>query len=217
MTMNLTLNILPVTAFAQNCSLVMCNTTRKTAIIDPGGDVDKILAALQKMDALPEKILLTHGHIDHAGAAMALARALDIPIVGPHRADAFWLNGLAQQAQMFRFAQVENCTPDQWLNDGEQICIGNLYFTVIHTPGHTPGHVVFYSAEHKLAFVGDVLFHGSIGRTDFPQGNYEDLIASIRTKLFPLGEDVTFIPGHGEHSTFGEEMISNPFVADHRG
>lgn len=214
---SLNLAIVPVTAFEQNCSLIQCRKTRKTAIVDPGGDIERILAELKNMDALPEKIWLTHGHIDHAGGAAALARTLNIPIEGPHLGDAFWLDGLVTQAQMFRFPAVEKPTPNRWLNDKDQVQVGELVFEVIHSPGHTPGHVVFYNAQNKLAFVGDVIFQGSIGRTDFPQGNHAQLIASIKEKLFPLGDEVRFIPGHGPSSTFGEEKRSNPFVADRRG
>lgn len=212
-----TVQIVPVTSFAQNCSIVQCSATNKAAIVDPGGDLEKITATLKQLGATPEKILLTHGHIDHAGAAKALARELNIPIIGPHKADAFWLQGLAQQAQMFGFKQVESFLPDQWLEDGDQVSVGNTELEVIHAPGHTPGHVVFYHAGEQLAWVGDVLFQGSIGRTDFPQGNHEQLIASITEKLLPLGDDITFIPGHGPTSTFGHEKRTNPFVSGRFG
>lgn len=215
--MSLSVAIIPVTAFAQNCTVVMCNATKKAAITDPGGDTDRILEQLKAMDALPEKILLTHGHIDHAGASKELARTLNIPIIGPHKADLFWLQGLTQQAAMFNFKQVESFTPDQWLEDGDEVSVGEVKLQVIHAPGHTPGHVVFYSAENKLAWVGDVLFQGSIGRTDFPQGDFDQLISSIKNKLFPLGDEITFIPGHGPKSTFGQERQFNPFVAGKHG
>lgn len=215
--MSLSVAIVPVTAFAQNCSIAMCNSTKKAAIVDPGGDTPLIIKQLQAMQAIPEKILLTHGHIDHAGAAKALARELNIPIIGPHKADLFWLQGLAQQAAMFNFKQVESFVPDEWLEDGATVTVGETLLQVIHAPGHTPGHVVFYNEENKLAWVGDVLFQGSIGRTDFPQGNFDQLISSIKNKLFPLGDEVTFIPGHGPESTFGHERQFNPFVSGKHG
>lgn len=209
--------IIPVTSFAQNCSIIQCSASNQAAIVDPGGDLATIKAALAEMGATAVKILLTHGHIDHAGAAKTLARDLNLPIIGPHKADAFWLQGLAQQAQMFGFQQVESFLPDQWLEDGDLVSFGEVELQVIHAPGHTPGHVVFYHAEEKFAWVGDVLFQGSIGRTDFPQGNHEQLISSIVNKLFPLGDDITFIPGHGSTSTFGHEKQTNPFVSGRFG
>lgn len=215
--MSLSVAIVPVTAFAQNCSILMCNATRKAAIVDPGGDLDRIIQQVQRMGAEPEKILLTHAHIDHAGGTAALARQLNIPIEGPQEGDLFWIQGLPKQSAMFGFPQAEIFTPDRWLNDNDTVQVGDVTLQVIHTPGHTPGHVVFYSPDNKLAIVGDVIFQGSIGRTDFPQGNHEQLVHSIRGKLFPLGDDITFIPGHGPESTFGEERRYNPFVADHRG
>ncbi len=215
--MSLSVAIVPVTPFAQNCSIAMCNSTKKAAIVDPGGEIERIIQQLQSMQAIPEKILLTHGHIDHAGAAKALSRELNIPIIGPHKGDLFWLEGLAQQAAMFSFKQVESFVPDEWLEDGATVTVGELKLQVIHAPGHTPGHVVFYNEENKLAWVGDVIFQGSIGRTDFPQGNFDQLISSIKNKLFPLGDEVTFIPGHGPESTFGHERQFNPFVSGKHG
>lgn len=215
--MSLSVAIVPVTAFAQNCSILMCNDTKKAAIVDPGGDLDRIEKQLKEMGATPEKILLTHAHIDHAGGTAELAKKHALPIEGPHKGDLFWIEGLAQQSAMFGFPAVESFTPDRWLNDGDQVTVGKVTLDVIHCPGHTPGHVVFVDKAEKLALVGDVIFQGSIGRTDFPQGNHAELIASIREKLFPLGDDMTFIPGHGPESTFGHERRSNPFVSDKRG
>jgi len=213
----LSVAVVPVTAFAQNCTILMCNTTKQAAVIDPGGDISRIKQQLEKMGATPTKILLTHAHIDHAGGTAELAKDLGLRIEGPHQGDLFWIQGLAQQSAMFGFPAVESFTPDRWLNDNDEVEVGELKFQVIHTPGHTPGHVVFYSPDEKLAFVGDVLFNGSIGRTDFPQGNHAELIASIREKLFPLGDDIEFYCGHGPNSTFGRERQTNPFVSDHRG
>ena len=215
--MSLSVAIIPVTAFAQNCSILMCNKSKRAAVVDPGGDLERIVAQLQRMGATAEKILLTHAHIDHAGGTAALARQLNIPIEGPQEGDLFWIQGLPNQSAMFGFPPAEVFTPDRWLQDNDTVTVGEVTLQVIHTPGHTPGHVVFYSANDKLAIVGDVLFQGSIGRTDFPQGNHEQLVHSIRAKLFPLGDDITFIPGHGPESTFGQERRTNPFVADHRG
>lgn len=215
--MPLSVNIVPVTNFAQNCSIIKCNATNKAAIVDPGGDLPLIKDALAKMNAVPEKILLTHGHIDHAGAAKALATELGINIIGPEKGDDFWLQSLSMQASRFGFGHAESFSPDQWLQDGDTVTVGEQTLQVIHCPGHTPGHVVFYHAETQLAWVGDVLFQGSIGRTDFPQGNHEQLISSIVNKLFPLGDEITFIPGHGPTSTFGHEKRTNPFVSGRFG
>ncbi|ASP38369.1 hypothetical protein CHH28_06605 [Bacterioplanes sanyensis] len=215
--MPLQTHILPVTPFAQNCTILVCSETQQAAVVDPGGEVDRIIAKLQQLEVNAVKILLTHAHIDHAGGTHELAQRLQLPIIGPHQGDRFWIDGLPQQSAMFGFPAVEVFEPDQWLQHGDEIQLGNVQLQVLHTPGHTPGHVVFYSADDKLALVGDVLFNGSIGRTDFPQGNHGELIASIRERLFPLGDDITFICGHGPNSTFGHERQHNPFVSDHRG
>ncbi len=205
-------SILPVTPFAQNCSLVWCERTGAGAVIDPGGDLERILAAARDENVRLGKILLTHAHIDHAGGTAELARSLKLPIEGPHRGDQFWIDGLPEQSRMFGFPPSETFTPDRWLDDGDRVQVGDIEFEVLHCPGHTPGHVVFFSRADRIAFVGDVLFAGSIGRTDFPGGDYDTLIDAIRGKLLPLGDDVRFVPGHGPMSTFGEERRSNPFV-----
>jgi glyoxylase-like metal-dependent hydrolase (beta-lactamase superfamily II) len=160
-----------------------------------------------------KQILLTHAHIDHAGGAAALARELGLPIIGPHPADQFWIDRLGEQAVVFRFPPAEPFEPKRWLHDGDIVHVGKIALTVRHCPGHTPGHVVFHIPEAKRAFVGDVLFAGSIGRTDFPGGDFDTLIASITHRLWPMGDDTVFIPGHGPESTFGQERISNPYVA----
>ena len=206
--------VIPVTPYQQNCSLIWSEKTNKAALIDPGGDVDLLLANIERRAVELEKILLTHGHIDHVGAARQMADKLNLPIIGPHLADAFWLDLLPRQAEMFGFAPLDSFIPDQWLEHGMTVTVGDVDLSVLHCPGHTPGHVVFYSAKDKLAFVGDVLFKGSIGRTDFPQGDYDTLINSIKEKLLPLGDDVIFVPGHGPLSSFGAERISNPFLQD---
>jgi hydroxyacylglutathione hydrolase len=206
--------VIPVTPFAQNCSVVWCEQSGAGAVIDPGGDLDQILATVREEKVRLEKILLTHAHIDHAGGTAELARTLRLPIEGPHVGDQYWIDGLPEQARMFGFGTCEKFAPDRWLDEGDRVQVGQIMFEVKHCPGHTPGHVVFYSAADRLAFVGDVLFAGSIGRTDFPGGDYDTLIRSIRDRLFPLGDDVQFVPGHGPMSTFGEERRTNPFAGD---
>lgn len=204
----------PVTHFQQNCSLIWCKTTYRAALIDPGGDADKLQQAVANSGKRVEKILLTHGHMDHVGAATALAKIHNVPIIGPHREDQFWLAALNQQAQMMGFTPTDPVKPDQWLEDGDRITLGECELQVLHCPGHTPGHVVFADTHSRIAFVGDVLFEGSVGRTDFPRGDQATLVNSIVRKLWPLGDDMAFVPGHGPMSTFADERANNPFVAD---
>lgn len=206
--------ILPVTPFQQNCSLVWCEASRRAALIDPGGEVERLLAAVAAEGLTLERILLTHGHIDHVGAALAIAERLGVPIEGPHLEDAFWLSRLPEQAALFGFPPCPAFHPHRWLKDGDEVQIGVESLTIIHCPGHTPGHIVFFSPRKRLAFVGDVLFRGSIGRTDFPRGDFDSLLSCIRQRLFPLGDDVRVIPGHGLMTSLGEERLHNPFVAD---
>lgn len=202
----------PVTPFAQNCSIVWCDDTRDAAVIDPGGDLATLLAEVKRLGLTLKQIWLTHAHIDHAGGTGELARTLGLPIVGPHPGDQFWIDGLPEQSRMFGFPAAEPFKPTRWLADGDTVTIGHCTLNVRHCPGHTPGHVVFHSPDIQRAFVGDVLFAGSIGRTDFPQGNHAQLIASITQRLWPMGDDTVFIPGHGPESTFGEERQYNPYV-----
>ncbi|MCU7946797.1 MAG: MBL fold metallo-hydrolase [Candidatus Thiodiazotropha sp. (ex Cardiolucina cf. quadrata)] len=208
--------IIPVTPFQQNCTLFWCEKTRHTAIIDPGGDSQKVIDQLNAIALIPECILLTHGHLDHAGGANELAQRLQLPIIGPHREDAFLLDNMDQQAAMFGFGDAIACKPDRWLNQGDEVPVGEERLEVYHCPGHTPGHIIFFHRNDQLAQVGDVLFSGSIGRTDFPRGDHSTLVHSIRDQLWPLGDDVRFVPGHGPESTFGEERRTNPFVGDGR-
>lgn len=203
---------IPVTAFQQNCSLVWCDDTRQAAIIDPGGDLDVLLDTITQLKVNLEQIWITHGHLDHAGATADLAERMKVPIIGPHPGDQFWIDGLADQGRMFQFPGAEVFTPTRWLHDGATVQLAQHTLNVRHCPGHTPGHVVFHSPEMNRAFVGDVLFAGSIGRTDFPQGDHATLIASITERLWPMGDETVFIPGHGPESTFGQERRSNPYV-----
>jgi glyoxylase-like metal-dependent hydrolase (beta-lactamase superfamily II) len=205
---------LPVTPLQQNCSLVWDPATMRGAVVDPGGDMQRIEQAIASKGVTVEKILLTHGHLDHAGAAAPLARKLGVPIEGPHEDERFLLDSLAEQGARYGMPECENCTPDRWLKDGDTVTVGSAELGVRHCPGHTPGHIVFYNLPAKLAFVGDVLFKGSVGRTDFPRGNHAQLVESITGRLWPLGDDMRFVPGHGETSTFGWERKTNPFVSD---
>ncbi|MFQ5563664.1 MAG: MBL fold metallo-hydrolase [Parvularculaceae bacterium] len=205
--------VVPVTPFQQNCSIIRA-PDGAAAVVDPGGEPEKILKAAEEFDARIEKIWLTHGHLDHAGGAQAIKRATGAPIEGPHKDEVFWLDQIEETGRRYGLAGGENCTPDRWLDDGDALTLDGLEFKVAFTPGHTPGHVVIYNEEARLAFVGDVIFAGSIGRTDFPRGDHQTLINSITGKLWPLGDDMRFVPGHGPMSTFGRERQSNPFVSD---
>lgn len=205
--------IIPVTAFEQNCTLIWCSATMKGALVDPGGDLDKLKAAVAHYGVTLEKILLTHGHADHCGQSGMLAKELGLPIEGPHEADRFWIARLEDDGPRFGM-HCQIFEPNRWLVDGDRVTVGELELEVLHCPGHTPGHVVFFHRPSNLAMVGDVLFAGSIGRTDFPMGNHQDLIDAITGKLWPLGNDVVFVPGHGARSTFGQERLTNAFVAD---
>lgn len=212
--MSLAAVIIPVTPFQQNCSVIWCAETREGAVIDPGGDTGKIIAAVGDNGVQLTKILLTHAHIDHAGATAEIAKMFGLPIEGPHEGDRYWIDRLPEQARMFGLQAVPKFEPGRWLHQGDTVQVGPETLEVYHCPGHTPGHVIFFSRSGRMAFVGDVLFAGSVGRTDFPGGDYATLIRSIRDNLWPLGDDVTFVPGHGPTSTFGEERKTNPFVGD---
>jgi hydroxyacylglutathione hydrolase len=205
--------IIPVTPLQQNCTLIWCTETMKGALSDPGGDLDRLKAAVAQHGVTLEKIILTHGHLDHCGQAGMLAKELGIPIEGPHEEDRFWIAQLGDDGQKYGM-HAETFEPDRWLENGDTVTVGNLTLDVYHCPGHTPGHVVFHHAPSKLAIVGDVLFQGSIGRTDFPRGNHQQLLDSITERLWPLGGDTAFVPGHGPMSTFAHERKTNGFVAD---
>lgn len=208
--------IVPVTAYQQNCSVLICEKTHKAVVVDPGGDIDNIIAVLDENDASLEKILITHGHMDHCAIADDLRQRFRVPIEGPQLEDRFWIDKLPEWCAMSGFPHADAFEPDRWLEQDDVVTFGEQTLKVLHCPGHTPGHVVFYHPDMKLALVGDVLFNGSIGRTDFPRGNHDQLINAIKTRLWPLGDEVTFVPGHGPTSTFGEERRTNPFVADSR-
>jgi glyoxylase-like metal-dependent hydrolase (beta-lactamase superfamily II) len=205
--------IIPVTPLQQNCCLIWCTQTMRGAFTDPGGDLERLKEVARTHGVTVEKLLLTHGHIDHCGSAKLLADELGVKIEGPHVADLFWIDRLAEDGRKYGI-RGQTFESDRWLRDGDQVSVGNLVLDVYHCPGHTPGHVVFHHPASKLAIVGDVLFQGSIGRTDFPMGNHQDLIDAITTKLWPLGDETVFVPGHGPVSSFGRERQSNPFVGD---
>jgi len=207
--------VVPVTPFQQNCTLLWCTKTMRGAFVDPGGDLDKLKAAAQHHGVTIEKLLVTHGHIDHCGQAGILAGELGVPIEGPQEEDRYWIARLNDDRASFGL-EGKPFEPDRWLQDGDEVTVGELTLKVRHTPGHTPGHVVFFHEPSRFAIVGDVLFRGSIGRTDFPLGDHDTLIASITERLWPMGDDVAFVPGHGPTSTFGTERATNPFVADSR-
>ena len=202
----------PVPAFQQNCSIVWCDRTHEAAISDPGGDLEVLLDAVKRLGVRLTQIWITHAHVDHAAATAELAERLGLPIIGPQREDQFWIDNLPQAATMYGFPPARPFAPTRWLEDGDTVTLGEHTLNVRHCPGHTPGHVVFHSPEIGRAFVGDVLFAGSIGRTDFPRGDHDTLIASITQRLWPMGNDTVFIPGHGPESTFGRERVSNPYV-----
>jgi glyoxylase-like metal-dependent hydrolase (beta-lactamase superfamily II) len=205
--------VIPVTPLQQNCTLLWCTATMKGAFVDPGGDLDRLKAAAKSQGVEIEKIILTHGHIDHCGGAKLLAEELGVQIEGPQEADRFWIARLEDDGRSYGIA-AKTFEPDRWLEEGDRVTVGQLTFDVYHCPGHTPGHVVFHHPPSKLALVGDVLFQGSIGRTDFPRSNHQDLLDAIVAKLWPLGDETAFIPGHGPMSSFGYERRSNPFVGD---
>jgi hydroxyacylglutathione hydrolase len=206
--------VIPVTHYQQNCSLLWCDETRQAVLIDPGGDIDQLMAALNTHQLVLSQIWLTHGHWDHVGGAGLLRERFHVPIIGPHKDDQFWIDTLPTQGPRFGFPAIAAFVPDRYLQDGDVVTLGSHRFQVLHCPGHTPGHVVFYSAEMNRAFVGDVLFVGSMGRTDFPKGNHAQLIQSITQKLWPLGNQTVFVPGHGPEGSLGQERQTNPYVAD---
>ncbi len=208
--------IVPVTVYQQNCSVLICEKTNKAAVVDPGGDLDRITAVLDEHNLELEKVFLTHGHMDHCAIADDVRKRFNVPIEGQHVEDRFWIDKLPEWCSMSGFPHADPFEPDRWLEEGDDITFGEQTLSVLHCPGHTPGHVVFFHKEAQLALVGDVLFKGSIGRTDFPRGNHDELVNAIKTKLWPLGDNVTFVPGHGPTSTLGEERRTNPFVADAR-
>ena len=206
--------VIPVTAFQQNCSLLWCDQSRDAVLVDPGGDTNLLLAAVDDNKVNLKKIYLTHGHLDHVGATAELKKRLKLPVIGPHRDDQFLLDAIAMQCEMFGFPLVDGFLPDQWLVEGDTLSVGDEKLQVIHTPGHTPGHIVLQHLNQKILWVGDVIFHRSIGRTDLPGGNHAQLLSSIKNKLLTLDDDYRFIPGHGPESSIGEEKRSNPFLAE---
>ncbi|WP_292053588.1 MULTISPECIES: MBL fold metallo-hydrolase [unclassified Brevundimonas] len=204
----------PVTPLQQNCTIVWCTRTLKAAVIDPGASAQALFDEIKRRDLTLEAIWITHGHLDHAGGAQDLQDISGVDIIGPHTADQFWIDMIPDQGLRWGLPDARTFTPTRWLSDGDKVSLGETEWDVYHCPGHTPGHVIFFNRAARFAQVGDVLFQGSVGRTDFPQSSHSDLVNSIVQKLWPLGDDVTFIPGHGPHSTFGQERRTNPFVGD---
>lgn len=207
-------HLIPVTAFSQNCSVIWCSKTHQAAIVDPGGDAEKIISEVAKLGVTVSQILLTHGHLDHVGGAAQIAKHYNIPIVGPQKEDLFLLESLPTQSQMFGLAYCAPLAPNTWLEEGDEVRVGEESLSILHCPGHTPGHIVFINDRRRLAVSGDVIFRGGVGRSDFPRGDHQALIHSIKTKLLPLGDDMAFIPGHGPMSDFGHERKTNPFLQD---
>lgn len=206
--------VFPVTPLQQNCTLVWCRNTLRAAIIDPGASVDALLGAVEKQGLTLDAIWITHGHLDHAGGAAEMQEKTGLDIIGPHPDDQFWIDGIPAQGQMYGLPEARSFVPTRWLDEGDELTLGETRWAVRHCPGHTPGHVIFFNDAARFAQVGDVLFKGSVGRTDFPRSDPDALIRSVVEKLWPLGDDVTFVPGHGPISTFGEERRTNPFVSD---
>lgn len=206
--------VTPVTPLQQNCTVIWCPATLKAAVIDPGGSVDPILSEIARRGLTLDQIWITHGHLDHAGGAAEMQEKSGVRITGPHPEDQFWIEGIPRQGQMYGLPEARSFTPDRWLANGDVLTLGETTWEVYHTPGHTPGHVIFFNRAARFAQVGDVLFQGSVGRTDFPRSDPQALIDSIVSRLWPLGDDVTFVPGHGPVSTFGAERRTNPFVSD---
>lgn len=207
-------HLIPVTAFSQNCSVIWCSKTLQAAIVDPGGEAEKIIAEVAALGVTVSQILLTHGHLDHVGAAAQVAKHFNAPIIGPQKEDLFLLESLPTQSRMFGLEDCSPLTPDTWLEEGDEVSVGEERLTVLHCPGHTPGHIVFINEKSRLAVSGDVIFRGGVGRSDFPRGDHQVLIHSIKTKLLPLGDDMAFIPGHGPMSDIGHERKTNPFLQD---
>jgi len=206
--------VTPVTPLQQNCTTVWCTATMKAAVIDPGGSVDIVMAEVARRGLTLDQIWITHGHLDHAGGAAEMAEKSGAPIIGPHPDDQFWIDDLEMHGQRWGIPDARTFTPDRWLDGGDLVTLGDTVWDVRHCPGHAPGHVIFFNAAARFAQVGDVLFKGSVGRTDFPRSDPDALIRSVISQLWPLGDDVTFVPGHGPISTFGEERRTNPFVSD---
>tara|TARA_R110002051_G_scaffold249209_2_gene308664 strand:- start:4433 stop:5140 length:708 start_codon:yes stop_codon:yes gene_type:complete len=206
--------VTPVTPLQQNCTTVWCTKTGKAAVIDPGAGVDAVLGEIARRGLTLDAIWITHGHLDHAGGAAEMQEKSGVRITGPHPDDQFWIDGIPEQGRTYGLPDARSFTPDRWLEHGDTVTLGETVWEVLHCPGHTPGHVVFFNRQARFAQVGDVLFRGSIGRTDFPRGNHTDLLTAITTRLWPLGDDVTFVPGHGPTSTFGAERRDNPYVSD---
>jgi hydroxyacylglutathione hydrolase len=204
--------VIPVTPFEQNCSLIICEETKTAAIVDPGGDAQRILSHVKKEGINVDKIILTHGHLDHVGGTQLVAKALSVPIIGPEKEDLFWLEQLELQSQSFGLPSTNSFEPTRWLEEGETVTVGNIKLKVLHIPGHTPGHIALFDQQSKQVIVGDILFNGGIGRFDFPRGNQQQLISGIKNKLLTLPDETIVYPGHGPTTTIGREKVSNPFL-----